>query len=248
VVIFSAHGVPRWVQEAAAARQLKVFDATCPLVTKVHMEVMKFSRQGRECILIGHEGHPEVEGTLGQFDRTQGGEMYLVEDEADVAALAVRNPEALSFVTQTTLSVDDTAKVIDALRERFPAIEGPRKDDICYATQNRQDSVRTLAARCDVVLVVGSANSSNSNRLRELAEREGTRAFLLDGPEGLDLTWFEGARAIGVTAGASAPEDVVQAVVAQLRAWGAAVAEELAGTPETITFSLPKELRVVAVD
>jgi len=248
VVIFSAHGVPRWVQEAAAARKLKVFDATCPLVTKVHMEVMKFSRQGRECILIGHEGHPEVEGTLGQFDRTQGGEMYLVEDEADVAALAVRNPEALSFVTQTTLSVDDTAKVIDALRERFPAIEGPRKDDICYATQNRQDSVRTLAARCDVVLVVGSANSSNSNRLRELAEREGTRAFLLDGPEGLDLTWFEGARAIGVTAGASAPEDVVQAVVAQLRAWGAAVAEELAGTPETITFSLPKELRVVAVD
>jgi 4-hydroxy-3-methylbut-2-enyl diphosphate reductase len=236
------------VQEAAAARQLKVFDATCPLVTKVHMEVMKFSRQGRECILIGHGGHPEVEGTLGQFDRSQGGEMYLVEDEADVAALAVRNPEALSFVTQTTLSVDDTAKVIDALRERFPAIEGPRKDDICYATQNRQDSVRTLAARCDVVLVVGSANSSNSNRLRELAEREGTRAFLLDGPEGLDLTWFEGARAIGVTAGASAPEDVVQAVVAQLRAWGAAVAEELAGTPETITFSLPKELRVVAVD
>ena len=248
VVIFSAHGVPRWVQEAAAARKLKVFDATCPLVTKVHMEVMKFSRQGRECILIGHEGHPEVEGTLGQFDRTQGGEMYLVEDEADVAALAVRNPEALSFVTQTTLSVDDTAKVIDALRERFPAIEGPRKDDICYATQNRQDSVRTLAAHCDVVLVVGSANSSNSNRLRELAEREGARAFLLDGPEGLDLAWFEGARAIGVTAGASAPEDVVQAVVAQLRAWGAAVAEELAGTPETITFSLPKELRVVAVD
>jgi 4-hydroxy-3-methylbut-2-enyl diphosphate reductase len=248
VVIFSAHGVPRWVQEAAAARKLKVFDATCPLVTKVHMEVMKFSRQGRECILIGHEGHPEVEGTLGQFDRSQGGEMYLVEDEADVAALAVRNPEALSFVTQTTLSVDDTAKVIDALRERFPAIEGPRKDDICYATQNRQDSVRTLAAHCDVVLVVGSANSSNSNRLRELAEREGARAFLLDGPEGLDLAWFEGARAIGVTAGASAPEDVVQAVVAQLRAWGAAVAEELAGTPETITFSLPKELRVVAVD
>lgn len=248
VVIFSAHGVPRWVQEAAAARKLKVFDATCPLVTKVHMEVMKFSRQGRECILIGHEGHPEVEGTLGQFDRTQGGEMYLVEDEADVAALAVRNPEALSFVTQTTLSVDDTAKVIDALRERFPAIEGPRKDDICYATQNRQDSVRTLAAHCDVVLVVGSANSSNSNRLRELADREGARAFLLDGPEGLDLAWFEGTRAIGVTAGASAPEDVVQAVVAQLRAWGAAVAEELAGTPETITFSLPKELRVVAVD
>lgn len=248
VVIFSAHGVPRWVQEAAAARQLKVFDATCPLVTKVHMEVMKFSRQGRECILIGHEGHPEVEGTLGQFDCSQGGEMYLVEDEADVAALTVRNPEALSFVTQTTLSVDDTAKVIDALRQRFPAIEGPRKDDICYATQNRQDSVRTLAAHCDVVLVVGSANSSNSNRLRELAEREGARAFLLDGPEGLNLAWFEGARAIGLTAGASAPEAVVQAVVAQLRTWGAAVAQELSGTPETITFSLPKELRVVAVD
>ncbi|MEY3042921.1 MAG: hypothetical protein RLZZ174_2003 [Pseudomonadota bacterium] len=248
VVIFSAHGVPRWVQDAAAARQLKVFDATCPLVTKVHMEVMKFSRQGRECILIGHAGHPEVEGTLGQFDRSQGGEMYLVEDEEDVAQLVVKDPEALSFVTQTTLSVDDTAKVIDALRTRFPAIEGPRKDDICYATQNRQDAVRTLAALADVVLVVGSANSSNSNRLRELAERQGARAFLLDGPDGLELSWFTGARAIGVTAGASAPEAVVQGVIAQLRAWGAEGAEELAGTPETITFSLPKELRMVAVD
>ena len=248
VVIFSAHGVPRWVQDAAAARQLKVFDATCPLVTKVHMEVMKFSRQGRECILIGHAGHPEVEGTLGQFDRSQGGEMYLVEDEEDVAKLAVKDPEALSFVTQTTLSVDDTAKVIDALRARFPAIEGPRKDDICYATQNRQDAVRTLAGLADVVLVVGSANSSNSNRLRELAERQGARAYLLDGPEGLELSWFTGARALGVTAGASAPEAVVQGVIAQLRAWGAEGAEELAGTPETITFSLPKELRVVAVD
>jgi 4-hydroxy-3-methylbut-2-enyl diphosphate reductase len=248
VVIFSAHGVPRWVQDAAVARQLKVFDATCPLVTKVHMEVMKFSRQGRECILIGHAGHPEVEGTLGQFDRSQGGEMYLVEDEEDVAQLVVKDPEALSFVTQTTLSVDDTAKVIDALRTRFPAIEGPRKDDICYATQNRQDAVRTLAALADVVLVVGSANSSNSNRLRELAERQGARAFLLDGPDGLELPWFTGARAIGVTAGASAPEAVVQGVIAQLRAWGAEGAEELAGTPETITFSLPKELRMVAVD
>ncbi len=248
VVIFSAHGVPRWVQDAAVARQLKVFDATCPLVTKVHMEVVKFSRQGRECILIGHAGHPEVEGTLGQFDRSQGGEMYLVEDEEDVAQLVVKDPEALSFVTQTTLSVDDTAKVIDALRTRFPAIEGPRKDDICYATQNRQDAVRTLAALADVVLVVGSANSSNSNRLRELAERQGARAFLLDGPDGLELPWFTGARAIGVTAGASAPEAVVQGVIAQLRAWGAEGAEELAGTPETITFSLPKELRVVAVD
>lgn len=248
VVIFSAHGVPRWVQDAAEARQLKVFDATCPLVTKVHMEVMKFSRQGRECILIGHAGHPEVEGTLGQFDRSQGGEMYLVEDEEDVAQLVVKDPEALSFVTQTTLSVDDTAKVIDALRTRFPAIEGPRKDDICYATQNRQDAVRTLAALADVVLVVGSANSSNSNRLRELAERQGARAFLLDGPDGLELPWFTGARAIGVTAGASAPEAVVQGVIAQLRAWGAEGAEELAGTPETITFSLPKELRMVAVD
>ena len=248
VVIFSAHGVPRWVQDAAAARQLKVFDATCPLVTKVHMEVVKFSRQGRECILIGHAGHPEVEGTLGQFDRSQGGEMYLVEDEEDVAQLVVKDPEALSFVTQTTLSVDDTAKVIDALRTRFPAIEGPRKDDICYATQNRQDAVRTLAALADVVLVVGSANSSNSNRLRELAERQGARAFLLDGADGLELSWFTGARAIGVTAGASAPEAVVQGVIAQLRAWGAEGAEELAGTPETITFSLPKELRMVAVD
>jgi len=248
VVIFSAHGVPRWVQDAAVARQLKVFDATCPLVTKVHMEVVKFSRQGRECILIGHAGHPEVEGTLGQFDRSQGGEMYLVEDEEDVAQLVVKDPEALSFVTQTTLSVDDTAKVIDALRTRFPAIEGPRKDDICYATQNRQDAVRTLAALADVVLVVGSANSSNSNRLRELAERQGARAFLLDGPDGLELPWFTGARAIGVTAGASAPEAVVQGVIAQLRAWGAEGAEELAGTPETITFSLPKELRMVAVD
>jgi 4-hydroxy-3-methylbut-2-enyl diphosphate reductase len=247
IVIFSAHGVSKAVRDEAARRGLKVFDATCPLVTKVHMEVVRYSREGRECILIGHEGHPEVEGTMGQYDASNGGAIYLVEDEADVAELQVRNPENLAFVTQTTLSMDDTSKVIDALRAKFPAIGGPRKDDICYATQNRQDAVKQLASECDVLLVVGSPNSSNSNRLRELAERMGTPAYLIDGAEDLKHEWFEGVKGIGITAGASAPEVLVRGVVEQLRAWGAAGETELDGRPENITFSMPKELRVKAL-
>lgn len=244
IVIFSAHGVSKAVRDEAARRGLKVFDATCPLVTKVHMEVVRYSREGRECILIGHEGHPEVEGTMGQYDVSNGGAIYLVEDETDVAELQVRNPENLAFVTQTTLSMDDTSKVIDALRAKFPAIGGPRKDDICYATQNRQDAVKQLASDCDVLLVVGSPNSSNSNRLRELAERMGTPAYLIDGAEDLKHEWFDGVKGIGITAGASAPEVLVRGVVEQLRAWGAAGETELDGRPENITFSMPKELRV----
>jgi 4-hydroxy-3-methylbut-2-enyl diphosphate reductase len=247
IVIFSAHGVSKAVRDEAARRGLKVFDATCPLVTKVHMEVVRYSREGRECILIGHEGHPEVEGTMGQYDASNGGAIYLVEDEAHVAELQVRNPENLAFVTQTTLSMDDTSKVIDALRAKFPAIGGPRKDDICYATQNRQDAVKQLASECDVLLVVGSPNSSNSNRLRELAERMGTPAYLIDGAEDLRLEWFEGVKGIGITAGASAPEVLVRGVVEQLRAWGASGETELDGRPENITFSMPKELRVKAL-
>ncbi|MVW74686.1 4-hydroxy-3-methylbut-2-enyl diphosphate reductase [Pseudomonas xionganensis] len=244
IVIFSAHGVSQAVRNEAERRGLKVFDATCPLVTKVHMEVVRYSREGRECILIGHQGHPEVEGTMGQYDASNGGAIYLVEDEADVAALEVRDPQALAFVTQTTLSMDDTSKVIDALRAKFPAIGGPRKDDICYATQNRQDAVKQLAAECDVLLVVGSPNSSNSNRLRELAERMGTPAYLIDGAEDLKREWFDGVAGIGITAGASAPEVLVQGVITQLHNWGAQGAEEVAGRPENVTFSMPKELRV----
>jgi 4-hydroxy-3-methylbut-2-enyl diphosphate reductase len=244
IVIFSAHGVSQAVRQEAERRGLKVFDATCPLVTKVHMEVARYSRDGRECILIGHEGHPEVEGTMGQYDAGNGGAIYLVEDEADVAALQVRNSENLAFVTQTTLSMDDTSKVIDALRTKFPSIGGPRKDDICYATQNRQDAVKQLAAECDVVLVVGSPNSSNSNRLRELAERMGTPAYLIDGAEDLRKGWFEVGQRIGITAGASAPEILVRGVVDQLHAWGACGADELHGRPENVTFSMPKELRL----
>ncbi|WP_462381196.1 4-hydroxy-3-methylbut-2-enyl diphosphate reductase [Pseudomonas sp. Marseille-QA0892] len=247
IVIFSAHGVSQAVRKEADRRGLKVFDATCPLVTKVHMEVTRYSRDGRECILIGHEGHPEVEGTMGQYDTANGGAIYLVEDEQDVRALSVRNPENLAFVTQTTLSMDDTSKVIDALREKFPSIGGPRKDDICYATQNRQDAVKQLASESDVVLVVGSPNSSNSNRLRELAERLGTPAYLIDGAEDLKKGWFEGVTTIGVTAGASAPDVLVREVISQLREWGATGAEELDGRPENITFSMPKELRVKQV-
>src|SRR5574344_1158660 len=213
IVIFSAHGVSQAVRDEAARRGLRVFDATCPLVTKVHMEVARYSRDGQECILIGHAGHPEVEGTMGQYDARNGGAIYLVEDEADVARLEVRNPAALSYVTQTTLSMDDTARVIDALRSKFPAIQGPRKSDICYATQNRQDAVKQLANDCDVLLVVGSPNSSNSNRLRELAERMGTPAYLIDGAEDLERGWFDGKSRIGITAGASAPEVLVQQVV-----------------------------------
>ncbi|MBF7730238.1 4-hydroxy-3-methylbut-2-enyl diphosphate reductase [Pseudomonas sp. N040] len=248
IVIFSAHGVSQAVRKEAENRGLKVFDATCPLVTKVHMEVARYSQEGRECVLIGHQGHPEVEGTMGQYDHRNGGEIYLVEDEADVAGLQVRHPESLAFVTQTTLSMDDTSKVIDALRERFPSIGGPRKDDICYATQNRQDAVKQLADECDVVLVVGSPNSSNSNRLRELAERLNTPAYLIDGAEDLQMAWFDGKQCIGITAGASAPDVLVRGVISQLQAWGASGAVELEGRPEHVTFSMPKELRLKPVD
>lgn len=247
IVIFSAHGVSQAVRQEAERRGLKVFDATCPLVTKVHMEVARYSRDGRECVLIGHAGHPEVEGTMGQYDTVNGGAIYLVENEDDVERLVVRDPEALSFVTQTTLSMDDTSRVIDALRARFPSIGGPRKDDICYATQNRQDAVKQLADESDVVLVVGSPNSSNSNRLRELAERIGTPAYLIDGAEDLQQGWFAGVQRVGITAGASAPEVLVQGVIQQLREWGAEVALELDGRPENVTFSMPKELRVKAI-
>ena len=247
IVIFSAHGVSQAVRAEATRRGLKVFDATCPLVTKVHLEVVRYSREGRECILIGHAGHPEVEGTMGQYDSSNGGAIYLVEDETDVANLQVKNPEALAFVTQTTLSMDDTSRVIDALRSRFPSIGGPRKDDICYATQNRQDAVKQLATACEVVLVVGSPNSSNSNRLRELAERLGTPAYLIDGAEDLQQHWFAGVEHIGITAGASAPENLVLGVINQLKAWGVEAVEELDGRPENVTFSMPKELRVKAL-
>ncbi|MCY1545695.1 4-hydroxy-3-methylbut-2-enyl diphosphate reductase [compost metagenome] len=211
------------------------------------MEVVRYSRDGDECILIGHEGHPEVEGTMGQYNTANGGDIYLVEDEEDVAALEVRNPEKLHYVTQTTLSMDDTSKVIDALRAKFPHIRGPRKNDICYATQNRQDAVKELADQCDLVLVVGSPNSSNSNRLRELAERMGTPGYLIDGAEDMRREWFDGVRSIGITAGASAPEVLVRGVIEQLRKWGAKPEVELDGREENITFSMPKELRVKAV-
>ncbi|PAU74336.1 4-hydroxy-3-methylbut-2-enyl diphosphate reductase [Halomonas salipaludis] len=243
IVIFSAHGVSRAVQEEAEQRGLKVFDATCPLVTKVHLEVLRYAKRGQECILIGHAGHPEVEGTMGRYDTAHGGAIYLVEDEADVAALQVKDPSRLAFVTQTTLSMDDTAKVIDALRATFPQIEGPRKDDICYATQNRQDAVRGLAAESDLVLVVGSPNSSNSNRLRELSERVGTPAYLVDDASQVDPAWLDGVTAIGLTAGASAPEVLVKGVIERLQQLGANVPEELSGRAETITFSMPRELR-----
>jgi len=244
IVIFSAHGVSKAVQEEASRRELKVFDATCPLVTKVHMEVIRYSRDGRESVLIGHAGHPEVEGTMGQYDTSQGGTIYLVEDEDDVAKLEVKNPERLTYVTQTTLSVDDTAKVIEALRQKFPHIHGPRKEDICYATTNRQDAVRQLALECQLVLVVGSPNSSNSNRLRELAERCGTPSYLIDGPEEIQPEWLEKVSAVGVTAGASAPEILVRRVVERLRELGGTTTEELQGREENIRFTLPRELRL----
>lgn len=247
IVIFSAHGVSRAVQDEAEGRGLQVFDATCPLVTKVHVEVAAFSAAGRECVLIGHAGHPEVEGTMGRYDASHGGAIYLVEDERQAAALDVRDPESLAFVTQTTLSVDDTAKVIDALRERFPEIQGPRKDDICYATQNRQDAVKSLAEEVDLVLVVGSTNSSNSNRLRELAERCGANAYLIDDASMIDLAWLNSAKHVGVTAGASAPELLVQEVIATLQAHGGLSVRDLDGREENITFSLPKGLRIPSV-
>ncbi|HEU4654756.1 MAG TPA: 4-hydroxy-3-methylbut-2-enyl diphosphate reductase [Steroidobacteraceae bacterium] len=243
-VIFSAHGVSRAVQDEARRRQLKVFDATCPLVTKVHMEVLRYAREGREVILIGHEGHPEVEGTMGQFDDSFGGKILLVETPEDVDRLDVRDPERLAFVTQTTLSVDDTQVVVDALRRRFPTLATPRKEDICYATQNRQDAVKRLVERCDIILVVGSPTSSNSNRLREIAEKAGIPGYLIDGPEDLQREWFEGKQTVGVTAGASAPEVLVERVVGRLREWGGQAPENVLGQPESVVFSLPKELRV----
>ena len=244
IVIFSAHGVSKAVEDEAQRRDLTVFDATCPLVTKVHIEVAKFARDNMDAVLIGHQGHPEVEGTMGRFSPQYGGEIYLVENEEDVAKLEVSNPDRLAFVTQTTLSMDDTAKVIDALRRKFPNIQGPRKDDICYATQNRQDAVKDLAQRCQVVLVVGSPNSSNSNRLRELAERMNCKAYLIDNAGEMKKEWFEGVEAVGVTAGASAPEILIQEVLNQLQDWGGDIPDELKGIEENVTFSLPKELRI----
>ena len=242
-VIFSAHGVPRAVQDEARRRGLNVFDATCPLVTKVHMEVTRYARDAREVILIGHAGHPEVEGTMGQFDVAFGGRIMLVESVADVGRLELKDPARLAFVTQTTLSVDDTAEIVEALRARFPALAGPRKEDICYATQNRQDAVKQLLTEVDVLVVVGSRSSSNSNRLRELAERAAVPGYLVDGPEDLNRVWFDGKHAAGVTAGASAPEILVAQVVERLRSWGGEPAEEVIGRSEHVIFSLPKSLR-----
>ena len=244
IVIFSAHGVSKAVEDEAERRDLTVFDATCPLVTKVHIEVARFAQDGMDAVLIGHAGHPEVEGTMGRFNRRHGGQIHLVENESDVEALNVQNAEHLAFVTQTTLSMDDTARVIDALREKFPSIQGPRKDDICYATQKRQDAVKDLAGRCEVVLVVGSPNSSNSNRLRELAERMDCRAYLIDNATEMDRSWFDGIQSVGVTAGASAPEILIQEVLQQLQDWGGDLPSELSGIEENVTFSLPKALRI----
>src|SRR5580693_4792326 len=242
-VIFSAHGVSHAVEDEARGRQLTVFDATCPLVTKVHMEVQRYAREGRDVLLIGHAGHPEVEGTMGRFDASSGGQMHLVQNVADVARLQVRDPERLAFVTQTTLSVDDTAEIVAALRARFPKLATPRREDICYATQNRQDAVKKLLEQCDVLLVVGSRSSSNSNRLRELADRAGVPGYLIDGPEDLRAEWFTGKRAVGVTAGASAPELLVQQVVDTLTRWGAQPPHEVVGRAEHVLFALPRELR-----
>ncbi len=245
-VIFSAHGVSRAVEEQAQRRGLKVFDATCPLVTKVHMEVSRYAKEGREVILIGHAGHPEVEGTMGRFDTTMGGRIVLVETPEDVDRLQIRVPARLAFVTQTTLSVDDTARVVDALRRRFPELSSPRKEDICYATQNRQDAVKMLVAGCDIILVVGSRTSSNSNRLREIAEKAGIPGYLVDTADDLHPQWFEGRQTVGVTAGASAPEVLVRQVVDRLREWGGELAEEMRGRPESVIFALPRELRPVS--
>ena len=248
-VIFSAHGVSQAVRAEAERRGLKVFDATCPLVTKVHIEVARHCRAGRDVVLIGHAGHPEVEGTMGQWKREFGeGRIYLVEDLNCVATLQVNQPDQLAYTTQTTLSVDDTREIIAALQARFPAIQGPKHDDICYATQNRQDAVRLLAGRCEVVLVVGSVNSSNSNRLRELAEKQGARAYLIDGAGHIDPAWVVGVARVGVTAGASAPEILVQGVVNRLQELGAGSVEHLEGEPENVVFALPKELRITLVN
>ncbi|MCG6984620.1 MAG: 4-hydroxy-3-methylbut-2-enyl diphosphate reductase [Thiocapsa sp.] len=240
-LIFSAHGVAQQVRRSAEGRNLRVFDATCPLVTKVHLEVARHCKNSVEVILIGHAGHPEVEGTMGQC-LSDGGAIHLIESANEVAGLQVRDPSRVAYVTQTTLSVDDTSGIIEALRARFPQIRGPKKSDICYATQNRQDAVRDLAARCDVLLVVGSANSSNSNRLRELAEKQGCTAHLIDGPEDIRQDWLAGSSTVGLTAGASAPEVLVERVIEQLKAWGAAGVEEQDGIREQVVFALPREL------
>ncbi len=241
-VIFSAHGVSKAVQDEAKRRSLKVFDATCPLVTKVHFEVCRYSKEGIETILIGHKGHPEVEGTMGQYDCNLGGQIYLIESEQDVSDLKVKNPQNISFVTQTTLSMDDTSKVIDALRKKFPSIKGPRKDDICYATQNRQDAVKSLTTNCDLILVVGSKNSSNSNRLKEIATNHQIEGYLIDGAEDIQQQWMVNKSCIGVTAGASAPELLVQQVIEYLKSNGASNITSL-GFSEDVTFQLPKSLR-----
>jgi len=245
-VVFSAHGVSKAVRHSGGERGLRVFDATCPLVTKVHMEVVRHCKAGRDVVLIGHAGHPEVEGTLGQwFEKpTHGNSIFLVENPKDVNALVVNYPDNLAYVTQTTLSVDDAQAVISALQVKFPEITGPKHDDICYATQNRQDAVKDLAKQVDLVLVVGSINSSNSNRLRELAEKQGIKAFLIDGAEDIQEAWLTGISAVGVTAGASAPESLVQGVIGRLRTSGGIPAEDVSGIPETIEFALPRELRV----
>ncbi|KRG44442.1 4-hydroxy-3-methylbut-2-enyl diphosphate reductase [Stenotrophomonas panacihumi] len=244
-VIFSAHGVSQAVRREAERRALKVFDATCPLVTKVHLEVARHCRAGRDVVLIGHAGHPEVEGTMGQWNREAGvGRIYLVEDIDDVEKLDIAQPQNLAYTTQTTLSVDDTRGIIDALRARYPAMQGPKNDDICYATQNRQDAVRDLARECDLVLVVGSPNSSNSNRLSELARREGVESYLIDDADEIDPAWVAGKQRIGLSAGASAPQVLVDGVIARLRELGAGNVSELDGEPESMVFALPKELRL----
>ncbi len=258
-VIFSAHGVSQAVRIEADRRGLKVFDATCPLVTKVHLEVARQCRNGRDMVLIGHAGHPEVEGTMGQWRTFKepgegeagpafNGKIYLVEDIEGVATIEIAQPDNVAYTTQTTLSVDDTRHIIAALKAKYPALQGPKNDDICYATQNRQDAVRELTAHCDLVLVVGSPNSSNSNRLRELAEREGVQAYLIDGADEIDPGWVTGKRSIGVTAGASAPDVLVRGVLARLHELGAASVRELHGEPENMVFALPRELRVQLVD
>ena len=246
IVIFSAHGVSQSVRESGNERGLKIFDATCPLVTKVHMEVARHCRAGRDAVLIGHAGHPEVEGTLGQWldSPPNDNRIYLVESPEDVQSLEVEHPEDIAYVTQTTLSVDDAQNIIQSLKERFPAIRGPKRDDICYATQNRQDAVKELAQKVDLMLVVGSINSSNSNRLRELAEKQGIAAYLIDGVEDIEEAWFQGINAVGLTAGASAPESLVQEVSDTLEKLGGCAAEEVSGRQETMEFALPRELRI----
>jgi len=242
-LIFSAHGVSSAVEREARERGFSVFDATCPLVTKVHLEVARYAREGRDVVLIGHAGHPEVEGTMGRFETDRGGQIHLVESVEDASRLVVRNPETLAFVTQTTLSVDDTAAIVEALRRRFPKLQAPRLEDICYATQNRQDAVKKLLEQCDVLVVVGSAASSNSNRLRELGERAGVASYLVDGADDLREEWFRGRQAVGITAGASAPDVLVRQVVERLQTWGGIAPQEVLGREENVVFSLPRALR-----